>query len=121
MSINVRHTAFLKRIVDFIFLHEFDASAVSGWVSGTRWIALCTMLSGAAIGLFLWQQYATILAGFAERFALPAGAVQGGYLLAIGCGSMLLIAGGVGYWMVRPRHAASAPLEQQTPSHQRTQ
>lgn len=89
------------------FLHEFDTSAVSGWVSGTRWIAICTMLSGAAIGLFLWQQYAATLAGFAERFALSSGAVQGAYLLAIGCGSMLFIAGAVGYWLVRPHQQAA--------------
>lgn len=86
-----------------VFLHEFDAQAVSGWVSGTRWIALCTMLSGVAIGLFLWQQYAVTLAGFAERFALSSGAVQGAYMLAIGCGCMLLMAGAVGFWVVRPR------------------
>ncbi len=90
------------------FLHEFDANAVSGWVSGTRWIAICTMLSGAAIGLFLWQQYATVLAGYAERFTLTSDAVQGAYLLAIGCGTMLLIAGGVGYWLARPRLPSSA-------------
>ncbi|BBI54230.1 hypothetical protein HORIV_66510 [Vreelandella olivaria] len=90
------------------FLHEFDSGAVSGWVSGTRWIAICTMLSGAAIGLFLWQQYAATLAGFAERFALSSGAVQGAYLLAIGCGSMLFIAGAVGYWLVRPDQKAAA-------------
>lgn len=93
------------------FLHEFDARALSGWVSGTRWIALCTMLSGIAIGLFLWQQYAVTLAGYAERFGLSAGAVQGGYLLAVGCGGMLLLAGAVGYRVVRPRpqNAAAAP------------
>ncbi|QPI64557.1 sodium:solute symporter family protein [Vreelandella venusta] len=102
------------------FLHEFDASAVSGWVSGTRWIALCTMLSGAAIGLFLWQQYATTLAGFAERFALPAGAVQGAYLLAIGCGSMLLIAGAVGYWMVRPHYEKTTTTARSMASSRRT-
>jgi sodium/pantothenate symporter len=92
------------------FLHEFDASAMSGWVSGTRWIALCTMLSGVAIGVFLWQQYAVILAGFTERFALSNGAVSGAYLLAIGCGSMLLIAGAVGAWVVRDRHAKSPAI-----------
>lgn len=86
------------------FLHEFDTHALSGWVSGTRWIALCTMLSGGAIGLFLWQQYAVTLAGFAEQFGLTSGAVQGAYLLAIGCGSMLFLAGAVGYWVVHPRH-----------------
>ncbi len=85
------------------FLHESDAQALSGWVAGTRWIALCTMLSGIAIGLFLWQQYAVTLASFAERFTLSTGAVHGAYLLAIGCGSMLLLAGAVGYWVVRPR------------------
>ncbi|RUR54308.1 sodium:solute symporter family protein [Vreelandella populi] len=85
------------------FLHTFDAQAVSGWVSGTRWIAICTMLSGAAIGVFLWQQYAVTLAGFAAQFNVDANAVQGGYALAIGCGSMLLMAGAVGFWMVRPR------------------
>jgi sodium/pantothenate symporter len=92
-------------------LHEFDARALSGWVSGTRWIALCTMLSGVAIGLFLWQQYAVTLAGFAERFGLSSGAVQGGYLLAVGCGGMLLLAGAVGYRVVRPRlqNAPAAP------------
>jgi sodium/pantothenate symporter len=66
------------------------------------------MLSGIAIGVFLWQQYAVTLAGFAERFALPSGAIYGAYLLAIGCGSMLLLAGGVGYWVVRPRHQKAA-------------
>jgi sodium/pantothenate symporter len=91
------------------FLHEFDARALSGWVSGTRWIALCTMLSGVAIGVFLWQQYAVTLAGYAERFGLSAGAIQGGYLLAVGCGGMLLLAGAVGYRVVRPRpHRAAA-------------
>lgn len=90
------------------FLHEVDTRELSGWVSGTRWIALCTMLSGIAIGVFLWQQYAVTLAGFAERFALSSGAVYGAYLLAIGCGSMLLLAGGVGYWVVRPRHQKAA-------------
>lgn len=90
------------------FLHAFDTRALSGWVSGTRWIALCTMFSGVAIGLFLWQQYAVTLAGFADRFALSSGAVQGAYLLAIGCGSMLLMAGAVGYWVVRPRHQKAA-------------
>ncbi|RUR35639.1 sodium:solute symporter family protein [Vreelandella populi] len=85
------------------FLHTFDAQAVSGWVSGTRWFAICTMLSGAAIGVFLWQQYAVTLAGFAAQFNVDANAVQGGYALAIGCGSMLLMAGAVGFWVVRPR------------------
>lgn len=89
------------------FLHEFDAQAVSGLVSGTRWIAICTMLSGAAVGVFLWQQYAVTLAGFAERFALSSGAVQGAYVLAVGCGSMLLLAGAVGFWLVRPRRQVS--------------
>lgn len=85
------------------FLHEFDAEAVSGWMTGTRLIALCTMLSGVAIGIFLWQQYAVTLAGFAAQFNVDASAVQGGYALAIGCGSMLLMAGAVGLWVVRPR------------------
>ncbi|MBP5979624.1 MAG: sodium:solute symporter family protein [Halomonas sp.] len=85
------------------FLHEFDAQAVSGWMTGTRLIALCTMLSGVAIGIFLWQQYAVTLAGFAAQFNVDASAVQGGYALAIGCGGMLLMAGAVGFWVVRPR------------------
>lgn len=85
------------------FLHTFDALAVSGWVTGTRLIALCTMLSGVAIGVFLWQQYAVTLDGFAAQFSVAAGAVQGGYALAIGCGSMLLMAGAVGLWVARPR------------------
>ncbi|WP_252108104.1 MULTISPECIES: sodium:solute symporter family protein [unclassified Halomonas] len=91
------------------FLHTFDAQSVSGWVSGTRLIALCTMLSGVAIGVFLWRQYAVTLDGFAAQFGLSAGAVQGAYGLAIGCGVMLLLAGGVGFWLVRPKgrgHAA---------------
>ncbi|WP_172116822.1 sodium:solute symporter family protein [Halomonas hibernica] len=94
------------------FLHTFDAQAVSGWVTGTRVIALCTMLSGGAIGVFLWQQYAVTLAGFAEQFSVPGSAVQGGYMLAVGCGSMLLMAGAVGFWVVRPRQqrASTAPV-----------
>ncbi|WP_447530348.1 sodium:solute symporter family protein [Vreelandella sp. TE19] len=90
------------------FLHDVDTQAVRGWVPGTRWIALCTMLCGVAIGVFLWQQYAVTLAGFAEPFGVAPGAVQGAYVLAIGCGTMLLMAGGVGFWLVRPR-SPSAP------------
>lgn len=98
------------------FLHEFDSHAVSSWVSGTRLIALCTMLSGVAIGVFLWQQYAVTLDGFAERFALSSGAVQGGYALAIGCGSMLLIAGAVGFWLVRPQQQKASAKRMATSS-----
>ena len=43
-------------------------------------------------------------------FALSNGAVSGAYLLAIGCGSMLLIAGAVGAWVVRDRHAKSPAI-----------
>ncbi|MDQ7728261.1 sodium:solute symporter family protein [Halomonas sp. SpR8] len=85
------------------FLHEFDTQAVSSWVSGTRLIALCTMLSGVAIGVFLWRQYAVTLDGFAVQFSVSASAVQGGYTMAIGCGAMLLMAGAVGFWVVCPR------------------
>ena len=89
-------------------LHEADAQALSRWVPGTRYIALCTMLSGVAIGVFLWQQYAMTLSGLAERFSLSMIAVQGAYGLAIGCGSMLLLAGAIGFWVVRPHHQKAA-------------
>lgn len=85
------------------FLHQRDPSIEAKWVSGTRWVAICTMLAGVAVGLFLWQQYADTLAALAERFAIPGVTISGAYVLAAGCGSMLLVAGAVGYWVVRPR------------------
>ncbi|MEC9483298.1 MAG: sodium:solute symporter family protein [Halomonas sp.] len=86
-----------------MFLHQRDPSLESHWVSGTRWVAVCTMLAGVAVGIFLWRQYADTLATLAERFGVASGATLGAYALAIGCGSMLLVAGAVGYWIVRPR------------------
>ncbi len=98
----------LTRVTDIqrayrAFLHEHDRDVSAGWISGTRLIAACPMLSGAAIGVFLWFQYAVTLDSLAEQFGVPAQATLGGYLLAAGCGAMLLSAGGVGYWVVRRR------------------
>ena len=85
------------------FLHEHDRDVSATWISGTRGIALCTMLAGVGIGLFLWIQYATTLDSLAEQFGVTEQAVTGGYMLAVGCGAMLLAAGSVGYWVVRRR------------------
>ncbi|SPJ32872.1 sodium:solute symporter family protein [Kushneria phyllosphaerae] len=85
------------------FLHEHDRDVSAAWISGTRVVALCTMLAGAAIGIFLWFQYATTLDALAEQFDVPGQAITGGYLLAAGCGAMLLAAGSAGYWVVRKR------------------
>ncbi len=100
------------------FLHTFDAEAVAGWVTGTRLIAFCTMLSGVAIGVFLWRQYAVTLDGLAAQFSVAAGAVQGGYVLAVGCGCMLLMAGAVGFWVARPGQP-KASTARMTVSHSR--
>lgn len=83
-------------------LHASDTGADRALVPGTRWVALCTMLSGVAIGIFLWRQYAVTLDGFAAAFGLAPTAVQGAYGLALGCGAMLLVAGAAGFWLVRP-------------------
>lgn len=85
------------------FLHKRDTSLEAKWVSGTRWVAMCTMLAGIAVGVFLWRQYAVTLDELAGRFAISYGTTLGAYVLAIGCGGMLLMAGAVGYWVVRPR------------------
>ncbi|GED21691.1 sodium:proline symporter [Halomonas halmophila] len=89
-----------------LFLHQHDPSVEASWGKGTRWIAIATMVSGVAVGIFLWQQYATTLAEVASRLSVSDGAVSGAYLLAAGCGLMLIIAGGVGYWVARSRRRA---------------
>ncbi|RKR07304.1 sodium/pantothenate symporter [Kushneria sinocarnis] len=88
------------------FLHERDDALEAGWMNGSRWIALVTMLSGVMIGIFLWQQYAETLAGLAGEFDVPRSAVLGAYALAVGCGTMLFIAGAVGYRVARARRQA---------------
>ncbi|MDN3522524.1 sodium:solute symporter family protein [Halomonas ramblicola] len=97
-----------------VFLHRHDREAEARLAGGTRWVALCTMLVGIAVGLFLWRHYAVTLAGFAESFGLGAGAVTGAYLLAAGCGGMLVVAGAVGYRVARSpatRRGAGVPVK----------
>ncbi|WP_168012104.1 sodium:solute symporter family protein [Halomonas salinarum] len=86
------------------FLHSDDEHEPTAWTAGSRWVAAFTMLSGVAVGTFLWHQYADTLASFAGQFGIPESAVTGAYALAIGCGGMLVIAGAVGYRVVRSRN-----------------
>ncbi|SHJ89693.1 Na+/proline symporter [Halomonas caseinilytica] len=88
------------------FLHRHDASLEANWSKGSRRVAIVTMLSGIGVGLFLWRQYAETLASLAEGYGVSQGAVLGAYGLALGCGVMLLIAGGVGYRVARSRKVA---------------
>ncbi|KXS38597.1 MAG: solute:Na+ symporter, SSS family [Halomonadaceae bacterium T82-2] len=88
------------------FLHQDDESLNAGWMTGSRWVAVCTMLAGIGVGVFLWYQYAETLSGLAGRFAISDSAVWGAYALAVGCGGMLFIAGAAGYWVVRARKPA---------------
>ncbi|SDL95998.1 Na+/proline symporter [Franzmannia pantelleriensis] len=90
------------------FLHRSPVQNEHGWALVTRRVAVVTMLAGVGTGLFLWWQYADSLATLAARFAVTEGAVTGAYLLAVGCGTMLVIAGAVGFWLVRARRAEAA-------------
>ncbi|MBB3139794.1 sodium:solute symporter family protein [Halomonas organivorans] len=87
------------------FLHRDEEHATDGWATGSRWVAAFTMLSGIAVGAFLWRQYADTLAELAGQFGTSESAVTGAYALAVGCGGMLVIAGAVGYRVVRSRGA----------------
>ncbi|WP_136246918.1 sodium:solute symporter family protein [Halomonas borealis] len=85
------------------FLHRDDEHEPIGWTSGSRSIAVFTMLAGIGVGAFLWRQYADTLAGLAGRFGIADPVVTGAYALAIGSGGMLFIAGAMGYYVVRRR------------------
>ncbi|GEK74349.1 MULTISPECIES: sodium:solute symporter family protein [Halomonas] len=89
------------------FLHRDDEHEPAGWAAGSRGVAVFTMLAGVGVGAFLWRQYADTLAELAGRFGIAESAVTGAYALALGCGGMLVIAGAVGYRVVRSRHAAA--------------
>ncbi|WP_110689393.1 sodium:solute symporter family protein [Salinicola endophyticus] len=78
-------------------LHQPGETPAPSTESGTRGIAIVTMLAGVAIGAFLWLQYADTLAGYAADYGLSRSATLGAYALALGCGAMLLVAGAVGY------------------------
>ncbi|MDN3556393.1 sodium:solute symporter family protein [Halomonas maura] len=83
------------------FLHRHDREAEARLAPLTRWVALSTILAGIAVGLFLWRHYASTLDGLADAYGLGEGAVTGAYLLAAGCGAMLVMAGAVGYRIAR--------------------
>ncbi|MCK2182832.1 sodium:solute symporter family protein [Halomonas getboli] len=85
------------------FLHRADEHEPAGWTAGSRGVAVFTMLAGVGVGAFLWRQYADTLDELAGRFGIAESAVTGAYALAIGCGGMLVIAGAVGYLVVRSR------------------
>ncbi|MCP1367472.1 sodium:solute symporter family protein, partial [Halomonas sp. BBD48] len=85
------------------FLHRPPVRNERSWATVTRQVAVITMLTGVAVGAFLWWQYAGSLAALAGRFGVADSAVTGAYLLAAGCGAMLVIAGAVGFWLVRAR------------------
>ncbi|MBD3894674.1 sodium:solute symporter family protein [Halomonas sp. ML-15] len=93
-------------------LHRSPVENERSWAAVTRRVAVATMVTGVAVGAFLWWQYAGSLAALAGRFGVAEDAVTGAYLLAAGCGAMLVIAGAVGFWLVRERRAdaGSSPL-----------
>ncbi|MGQ4878518.1 sodium:solute symporter family protein [Billgrantia sp. LNSP4103-1] len=82
-------------------LHCNPVENERSWAAVTRWVAVATMITGVVVGAFLWWQYAGSLATLAGRFGVAEDAVTGAYLLAAGCGAMLVIAGAVGFWLVR--------------------
>ncbi|MCM2971920.1 sodium:solute symporter family protein [Larsenimonas suaedae] len=90
------------------FLHHDDTHGLPSWANGSRLVALCTMLSGIGVGVFLWRQYADTLASLASRYDIASVDVTGAYVLAVGCGGMLFMAGAVGFWVVR-RHKSDQP------------
>ncbi|MCM5704002.1 sodium:solute symporter family protein [Larsenimonas salina] len=90
------------------FLHHDDTHGLPSWANGSRLVALCTMLSGIGVGVFLWRQYADTLASLASRYDIASSDVTGAYVLAVGCGGMLFMAGAVGFWVVR-RHKSGQP------------
>lgn len=73
------------------------------WARGTAGIALFTAAAGVGLILFLWRNYAEALARLAPHYQLADNAVTGAYMLSIGFGGMLLIAGVVGFVAVRRR------------------
>ncbi|ALM52959.1 sodium:solute symporter family protein [Halomonas huangheensis] len=87
-------------------LHRPSEASRTAWERGTRWIAIITMLSGVLVSAFLWFQYADTLSGYASEYGLSRSATLGAYVLAVGCGGMLLIAGAVGYRVARCRGSA---------------
>ncbi|GHC38717.1 sodium:solute symporter family protein [Aidingimonas halophila] len=94
------------------FLHRSPVRDERSWAAVTRRVAVGTMVTGVAVGGFLWWQYAGSLSALAARYGVAEGTVTGAYLLAAGCGTMLVIAGAVGCWLVRTRRseAGSAQL-----------
>lgn len=90
------------------YLHDHAEHDHDSWSRGSRWIALCTMLSGGAVGVFLWENYAETLSDLAQQYGLSSMDVTGGYLLSAGVGAMLVLAGGVGFWVVRARKSESS-------------
>ncbi|MDO0944498.1 sodium:solute symporter family protein [Chromohalobacter israelensis] len=85
------------------FLHRSPVENERSWAAVSRRVAGATMLAGVAVGAFLWWQYAGSLAALAGRFGVADSAVTGAYLLATGCGVMLVIAGAVGFRLVSTR------------------
>lgn len=88
-------------------LHRRDEAIQEHWERGTRRVAVCTMVVGILVDVFLWYQYASTLDGLADRFDVADSATLGAYALAVGCGGMLLIAGAVGYRVARTRRAGA--------------
>ncbi|APX91984.1 sodium:solute symporter [Halomonas sp. 1513] len=93
------------------FLHRSPVENERSWATVTRRVAVITMLAGVGTGLFLWWQYADSLATLAARFGVAEGAVTGAYLLAVGCGTMLVIAGAVGFWLVSARRTQAGSAQ----------
>ncbi|MEA3252707.1 MAG: sodium:solute symporter family protein [Pseudomonadota bacterium] len=89
-------------------LHRRDEDTQGRWERGTRRVAVCTMVVGILVGVFLWHQYAVTLDGLADRFGIADSATLGAYALAVGCGGMLIIAGAVGYRVAGTRRAGAA-------------
>ena len=95
-------------------LHRDRPELERHWARGTAAIALVTAMTGLGLVGFLWCNYADVLADLAARYQVPASAVTGTYILAVGFGGMLCLAGLVGFTVVRRRQRqALAPAAAQ--------